>query len=509
MKIKFIAAAVAAVCAQSSFADAGFTAAQAKIAQAVASGNVLKLSGASAMAGSIRSAFAKTCAGNKIDAWFINPASITSGTGNFNLYVCTGKDLATTNYPASPFFANSADHAQVLIVSHAGSASSLQGAVGADVALLQTSLAGCNTTSVANQTVQGVVVPVYGSCTTATTGANAKSIGGFSDVERDLFASVVTAGGLLGVDDNNIGNVETTASFGGQAFSIVVSRPLYRALQAAQGISSADCLNDTVTLNAAGTAVTAVTTVGSNDFTTPACQPSITKQQYASLIASSNAESIGAATNPWATVGLPAQTPKRNLRLARRDDLSGTQASSNAYFLNLNCASGPHGGGIDPTAATSGSLVVSLNSGTGAVLTAVNSGELSANKGTANDYVIGVVSSENLLRTAGTFDSFGFLKLNGVSPTEDAKQRQSAIDGRYDFAMEFVLHTNSNDAGVPKDFAKLLNDLIGGDPSDVDSPDLAGVFALPLGGLSNAAFPTRVAKGTKGGNNCSPALNTF
>jgi hypothetical protein len=493
MKIRIIAAAAAVFCAQSAFADAAYDAAVTKIGQAVASGKVLRMTGASAMAASIRGAVAKSCAGNKIDAAFISGASTLAALGNYFVYVCTAKDVTTANFGSNPFFNSGANNSMVVVVSHEGSATSIQGAVGTlPMVMLQTSLAGCTQTSIGNLSVQGLNVPAYNGCTTA---AQAGSIGGFSDVEGDLFANVIASGGLVSSPD-----VVSTPSTGAQVFTVAASRPLYRAMQAAQGITSADCTNDTQVANATGTGATTV--VGSNDFSTPACQPSISKQQYATIAASANKDALGEATNPWALLGL--SNPSKNMRLARRVDLSGTQASSNAFFLNLNCANGPHGGQLDPvTAGTygTGRFIVTADTGTSGAIAKLNAGNGTGTVGTANDHIIGVISAENALRST---DSFGFLKIDGVSATEDARQRQSSIDGRYNFNFEFVLHSNASGSGINKDYMTLLNDLIGGDPSDVDSPDLTGVYTLPLG-FANSDFPTRVGKSTKGGNNCAPA----
>lgn len=111
-----------------------------------------------------------------------------------------------------------------------------------------------------------------------------------------------------------------------ESFAVGVSDPLYKALQEKNfGVGSA-CIGD---------------------FADASCQPSISRADYSSLIMTGGAikslgDLVGAANQTVANDGLTDHV----LHLARRDDLSGTQAASNIYFANGQC------GGNDREAST-------------------------------------------------------------------------------------------------------------------------------------------------------------
>ncbi|MBK7767150.1 MAG: hypothetical protein IPI44_14240 [Sulfuritalea sp.] len=94
--------------------------------------------------------------------------------------------------------------------------------------------------------------------------SNRVSDGGFSDVEKQLWIDAFDA---VPVTDFAVTDVVVTPVAAGQPFSIAVSRPLYKAMQDAQGIT--------------GTGAPAC----DENNQAARCQPSITKRQYASVVA--------------------------------------------------------------------------------------------------------------------------------------------------------------------------------------------------------------------------------
>ena len=332
--------------------------------------------------------------------------------------------------------------------------------------------------------------PVFSSVvqTCSTIGVNAN--GGFSDVEDTIWkarGAFVQGPGYL-----------TISGFAGQGFGVAVSDKLYAALQLAQGLTGSDVAN----------------------------QPNITKQQFTSILNSAGAyhtdwtpflgkgapgptNNQGVTTNLTLVTALPSAT--NNMNLCRRTDASGTQAGMEVYFLNNPCAA------ADPTFGklsavlgidTAGTFKVIENAGTGDVKTCLNAhnqnlvnAAVKADGTAADEYAIGIMSLENT--PVFPNDHWHFVKLDGVSPTPDASQRQTVIDGKYNYAFEsqFAYRTDpiTNDAphvNFMKKFIALM-----GDPSKVNP--LVGIFSVP-GASLYSSFPTRVHRGSTGGNSCSP-----
>lgn len=225
-----------------------------------------------------------------------------------------------------------------------------------------------------------------------------KSQGGFMDMEPAAFdASLLEPfGGVEGLADK-----VASASFY-QAFGVAVSRDLYAALQTKQGLTAAGCTPDTLT---------------------PACQPSISRAQYAS-IASISTNSAKLDIN--SLFGVPAG----KLTLCRRVSTSGTQAASNQFFLNNLTGNGPNAGAELPAdAATYGAGVLATfevkeGAGTGNARDCLN----------ATGYGIGVLSLENVpAATTG----YRFVKLNRVEGFDAANSSQATgMNGEYEFAFQ-------------------------------------------------------------------------
>lgn len=224
-----------------------------------------------------------------------------------------------------------------------------------------------------------------------------QSEGGFMDVEPAAFDAALLApfGGVDALADKVGG-----ANFS-QAFGVAVSRDLYAALQTAQGLS-ANCTADNLT---------------------PACQPTVSRAQYASIAAS-------AFNSAKQNINSLFGVPPGKLTLCRRASTSGTQAASNQFFLNNLTGNGPNAGLEVPAD--------SATYGPGALATF----EVKEGAGTSNardclnaaGYGIGVLSLENVpAATTG----YRFVKLNRVEGFDAATaSKGTALAGEYEFAFQ-------------------------------------------------------------------------
>lgn len=238
-----------------------------------------------------------------------------------------------------------------------------------------------------------------------TAAGSIKSEGGFMDIEPAAFdpSLLEPFGGVEGLADKI-----APASFS-QAFGVAVSKDLYAALQTAQGLTAAGCTADTLT---------------------PACQPTVSRAQYAS-IASISPNSAKTSINSLFNV------PAGKLTLCRRASTSGTQAASNQFFLNNLTGNGPNAGAELPADAASygpgvlATFEVKEGAGTSDARNCLN----------AAGYGIGVLSLENVpAATTG----YRFVKLNRVEGFDAANASQAtAINGEYEFAYQSVKFTAS------------------------------------------------------------------
>jgi hypothetical protein len=270
-----------------------------------------------------------------------------------------------------------------------------------------------------------------------------------------------------------------TTGFAGQAFGILVTEALYNAMQTYQRDTTHELPSSCVT----------------GDYTTGNCQPNITKAQYASIVSLT-----GGYHTDWSPIVGTAGTGKA-VNLCRRVNTSGTQASSDIFFLSSPCANTAVNAGalVVATAADSdANFIVTEGSGTGDVKSCL----VAAN--TANNFAIGVVSMENSV-AAG----YKFIKLNGVSPnfktdgTADITQRQNAVDGKYEFAFEPVTIWRNDLDAAHKTFMNQVVTYL----STPTLTNLTGFWQLP-GLYDNATYPSQVAKGVRsangGPNSCQP-----
>ena len=207
------------------------------------------------------------------------------------------------------------------------------------------------------------------------------------------------------------------------------------------------------------------------------------------------------------------------LKLARRDDLSGTQASSNIFFVNGQCGGNAEVAvpkSIDSLVAKAGGLLGGLAIRTDVtddttaldVQSNVTSTAVRTAVGSQTDYAIGV----NGTGSGGKTNTYGrFVKIDGVSPNFDgtnymtaAATRAQIANGAYPFA--YVLQGMYVTATMAKATAKKATVLavLNGFRSSALT-DLPG-FAYLDSDASDAVAAKQSKYSRANGDNCSPIV---
>lgn len=272
-----------------------------------------------------------------------------------------------------------------------------------------------------------------------------------SDVSVDLWKKRAVTPLLTGNTYTAVNN------FAGQGFGIAATPELYKLMQVDQF----------------GAACSGVTSY--------ACQPSISKAQYASFV--SERIDINGNLLPNTTTGLPTA-----YKLHRRNSTSGTQAASDAYFLNNGCTNTTLGG--EGTARTSAQGYSALVGSRSAALTVVEQTSTSTVVGTSGlmhptEYALGVVSLENT--------GLNFLKINGISPNykydkansawvADSTQKVNLLNGSYDFQYAPTITRQTSLSGSKLDFFNALLNKFG---DGADMVDAVGIYALPQAAITH------------------------
>lgn len=330
-----------------------------------------------------------------------------------------------------------------------------------------------------NLPTSGSVAAVSATNATAlATDPNAPSypVGGYSDVEAALFAPSIGGG--------NVASKGVEADVGvGQVFGVAVSVPLYRAMQVAQGITE--------------TGTTA------NDFA-PSNAPNITYAQYVSLIAQGGENKL--------SLLVPSNTSRINLE--RRVDTSGTQASSNAFFLRNPCTGGV-AAALQPAIPSdniTGQFAVTLNSGSGDVKTRLNTASNSADDNVK--YAIGVLSAENNWRTESSTPGYRYLKIDGVHPElgDTDRARITSTTGDYKFHMEMKSFVRADN--LPGKPAKTAFEagIIPAITAQLNNPSAGSCAVFPRGltlvppNGANCTVGAQVTKVSNQGKNCAAPI---
>ncbi len=226
--------------------------------------------------------------------------------------------------------------------------------------------------------------------------------------------------------------------------------------------------------------------------TVESCTPFLSRAQYSSIVSGTG----GSLTQSAKGLFITDTHSDYSLELARRDQGSGTQASSNAYFLNQGCSSSatehpdaPLGPGQTVQWAAAGTSTITntitYNAGTGDVIQRLQlytaTTDPTANQAPpTSSYVIGVVSAEKYKATTitdsgapGTSTAgWGFFRLEGTLPTVN-----NFNAGLYNYASTEHLHCNPN---ASADGLTLCQDLASTTAAD-SILNYKGTGIVPLG----------------------------
>jgi hypothetical protein len=371
------------------------------------------------------------------------------------------------------------------------------------------------------------------SCVVSSSNTSLYFCANYKAVETDLALSDVRPqeGDLVWMKEANKGktlpkydsSALLSTPVGIQAFALIVNNALYKALQD-RDIDRKYLPESCRSEGSAGTyALSSVTS---------ACRPTMARHEYASLIATNGAKDL--------TFLFGATSPNASAKLVvdRRYGGSGTQASSNIFFLNNPC--GGRGLAAATREATDGlglnidvtDKVISNTYGGGliprkGVLMSASGVPNTAGFQYGNIHVVEWVSGSTLKGTDGVgststtefhigvsaansdeANGLKYLKLDGVDPIGTATGAKAASpftdnlrNGLYPFAM--VLYTVRTQAAAKKTtdiLSKLAADLT--DTIKVPTVDLVGIAALPGSGTTKATMDGKVSRA--GNNNCAP-----
>ena len=313
--------------------------------------------------------------------------------------------------------------------------------------------------------------------------------------KADIALSDVDAPELVGMYTNKkvaLADI-TRKAIGMQGFAVAVNNKFYTALQAYQVSTGA--------LPASCTPVAPATSVY-----TEACQPSISSAQYASLVTKDGGIKSAAGFIPGSLEALV---------LARRDDLSGTQAASQIFFGKSVCnAKDPKskinlGGAMVATnetdftnkVATAGSLIVNHN---------VQSSAVESDLARTDAYAIGVITLAK-----GASSTYKFVKLDGMSPNfakngtstlATTTLRNNMINGSWPFqVVSYVMYPTAAAAS-----GQAKAGLIGKFQADMSDSTLHNLTAISYFNGSDATKVSLVHRandkvsGNVTFNNCAP-----
>ena len=244
-------------------------------------------------------------------------------------------------------------------------------------------------------------------CTTADFQQNVVPTGGVADVEANLLRTVPGGGTLSSTE---IGTFLAGSPGLDVVWGVAVTKNLFYALQTAEHLTD-------------GTV--AGCTTANND--SPACAPSLSKMQVASLLLGANS-SGGANLLTWNQITGLNNTSDNNVYICRRDVGSGTEASFEAYFLGARCGSSSEAmstqdGQFTIESASGGNLEKCLQAfdAGGIEITPYNQDFNTTYQPftpAGNQWAIGILSTElKSTDLSGHGDAFRMVAVDGVLPT--------------------------------------------------------------------------------------------
>jgi len=294
------------------------------------------------------------------------------------------------------------------------------------------------------------------SCGTAK--EDATPVGGFSDIEPSKFFGINKP--VVDIDGDGTDDVPEFTDRGnfavrplaGLVFGVPVTRDLRNALQQAQGLTV--------------------------DSDTEADMPSLSAQVIRSMYTGAIKKwdqltfDVGGVQTPLTDIVTPSSDKGSDkVHICRRVNGSGTQAQSNAIFLNWPCEAGAVKPLIEPGFPSTGPIVFqnSGSSDVGRCLDDFNNGTNASGKNVAiqsgpfvladanrQAWAIGIQSTE---KNAGNSRDYRFIKVDGVAPTV-----QNVHGGTYfDFAEQSMQWRTSaaqnGTAGATADQALIFEDI--------------------------------------------------
>lgn len=354
----------------------------------------LFLSGATAQDNGIARLFADVCVPGTLDTF--KDFSSTGNGKKHTAYFCTvDRTQVIGGFPAFEA-ANPGVNPRVLLHkrSEGGSAQGVNPVI--DEAPITAMQIWNDVTNATNCTLLASPANTY-SCTLTNAGDTVAVVSdaGVSDVNPEMFVGANTPAGFDPVDAAVVAAKMEVRPAAALVFGIPVTTNLRNALQLVQG-----------------------KTVGGE---TEADMPSLSKAEVASIMQGRmknwNQFRVGAVglRDAVTAAGGTAPASTNLVRVCRRVDGSGTQAQSNAKFLNYPCTAGQ----VAPASSGSGVVgpVITLNSGSGDVDTCLTTAF------TAGQWALGIQSTE---KNASNSLNYRFVKIDGVAPTIN-----NAANGKY------------------------------------------------------------------------------
>ena len=436
-------------------------------ALAVSAGSALAVDSSTISANNFLRIGGATSTDPVIQGLALNPAAgvcASGGTFTVDVYTatnqfmvaCTAKNFSNTSYSAL-----SGQNIGFIKESNGGSGNGT-GALAnhTTLAFLNPAAPNCNAGVPVAATATNVAYTLHANCTGFLAPAQAPQLG-IADVE----------GRLLGYTGSNL----TANPLVDVVFGVPVSLPLYRALQAAQGLAATDACNTV---------------------------PSLTRAQITALYTGNIYDSTVLVSQ---LTGAALDASAKAIHICRRGNSSGTQAGTAAYFLNQNCtpaASAPQpfflpdnsnctaGGCAWPTQTIGASVVdfrgnlVYAGSGSGQVVNCLDYYGAQA----SDNYAVGVLSTE--FPYVG--HNYRFVRVDGAIASVE-----QTMNGNYSFFTSDVLNT-ANDisyTGIQTAMKNYISQLAGSPNLIIPLQQVDGVCG-PV--FDNSNPPVQIVAGDGG-----------
>lgn len=271
-------------------------------------------------------------------------------------------------------------------------------------------------------------------CTAADFQQHVVPTGGVADVEANLLRTVPGGAPLSGTD---ISTYLSGSPGLDVVWGVAVTKNLFYALQVAEHLTD-------------GT-VPGCTTANNDN---PACAPSLSKEQVASLLLGAN-NSSGANLLTWNQITGLNNTTDNNVYICRRDVGSGTEASFEAYFLGARCSSSSEAmssqdGTFTIESASTGNLLKCLQAfDQGGISITPYNQDFNTNyppiTPTGGQWAIGIATTELKATDLSTHgDAFRMVAIDGVLPT-----LANVVNGYYPYFSTDSWYTIKSGTGVP------------------------------------------------------------